>query len=120
MEVKKVEKYIAFASIYEALAEFKKQGYMTEFLRNPTRLYCAELHLWITPEQFSVDVSYYLEKISNPDQDRVFYAISSSIGVKGILVEPCGVYADNISLEMAQKLSVVNYQAFEKIQITDS
>ncbi len=118
MKTSRENNQITFTSIAEALDDFKKRGYLTEFMRDPNCLYCAAFHLWITPEQFSVDVSYYLERISNPDEDRVFYAITSSVGIKGVLVEACGVYTDNIGLEMAQKLSMVNYRAFEKMQIT--
>jgi hypothetical protein len=56
------------------------------------------------PEDFTVDEAYFFEEISNPDEDRMLYAISSSAGVKGFLIDTCGVYMDNISQEMMEKL----------------
>jgi len=61
---------------------------------------------WISPDNFTVDESFYFQEISNPDADRMLYVISLSQGVKGYLIDTCGVYADNISLEMMQKLKL--------------
>jgi len=33
--------------------------------------YCIELYLSIAPEQFGVDESYYFEKVTRPDIDRM-------------------------------------------------
>lgn len=112
-----MERCIAFPSIDLALDDLRNRGYVAKFMRDPECLYCIELHIWIAPEQFSVDVSYYLEKESSPDENRVFHAISSNVGIKGILVEACGVYADNISIAMAQKLSGDGNPAVRKANI---
>ncbi len=89
-----------------ALADLIDKGYKQKFRREPTRLCCIELYRWINPGQFNVDESYYFEEASRPDIDRMLYAITTNDGVKGILVDACDVYADNMSLEMVQKLEV--------------
>jgi len=89
-----------------ALADLADRGYKQKFRREPNRLCCIELYRWITPDQFAVDESYYFEEISRPDIDRMVYAITTHDGVKGFLVDSCGVYADNMSFEMFQKLEV--------------
>ena len=86
------------------LNALKIRGYTLTLRRESTCLYCRELGKWIMPCSFYVDESYYIEDNSNPDADRLLYAISSSLGIKGFLLESCNVYADNISREMAQKL----------------
>lgn len=103
-------------SVADALSDLKNRGYRKEFRRDPTGLYCIELHEWIAPEQFNVDEYYHFEEISSPDIDRVLYAISSSSGIKGVLVDAYGVYADNISLEMSQKLSLVQNPSSQNLR----
>lgn len=118
-------------SVADALTDLKNRGYKKEFRRNSTDLYCIELKEWIAPEQFNVDEYYHFEEISSPDIDRVIYAISVNAGIKGVLVDAYGVYADNISSEMVQKLSLdqnpstltsqhlnLNLYDYEKLRIT--
>jgi len=89
-----------------ALADLIGKGYNHKFRREPTGLRCIELYRWITTDQFDVDTSYYFQETSKPDIDRMLYAITTRDGVKGILVDACDVYADNMSLEMVEKLDM--------------
>jgi hypothetical protein len=91
-------------TITDALSELRRKEYKLELRREATHLYCNELHQWIMPENFTVDESYYFEKIESPDADGMLYAISLSQGVKGFLLDACTVYTDNISPEMMKKL----------------
>lgn len=93
-----------YQSLVDALADLKKRGYVADFEIEPTCLYCGELNLRLQPEEFRVNEIYRFEENSSPDDNSVIYAISSSAGVKGTLVDACGMYAENMSFEMAQKL----------------
>ncbi|WP_299002578.1 hypothetical protein [uncultured Tenacibaculum sp.] len=42
--------------------------------------------------------------MSSPGDNSVVYAIQTKTGVKGVLVDAFGVYADSLSPEMIQKL----------------
>jgi hypothetical protein len=98
---------ILFAiSINETLADLKERGYQLKFRREATCLYCTELNDWIMPDAFVVDDYYHFEDISNPDGDRTIYAITTTQGQKGFLVDACLVYEDNISPEMKEKLQL--------------
>ena len=90
--------------ISQKMAELKKGGYLLKFRREATCLYCIELNQWITPDSFTVDEYYHFEDSLNTDEDRMLYAISSIEGQKGLLVDTCFVYEDNISPEMMQRL----------------
>lgn len=91
-------------SISGILAALKTQGYQLSFRREADCIYCFELQERISPEDFTVDESYYFEDIANPDEDRILYAIALSNDRKGFLIDVCNVYTDNISYEMEQKL----------------
>ncbi|HTE24978.1 hypothetical protein [Flavitalea sp.] len=110
---------VTIVSVTKTLDDLKREGYQSKFRREPTGLCCIGLKVWITPEQFSVDNCYYYEDISNPDADRVLYAITTSLGIKGILVETCGAYMDNISEEMIEKLKFKKLRQASTIMVTN-
>lgn len=91
-------------SVSRIVAGLRGQGYQLSFRREAASIYCFELRERIMPEEFTVDESYYFEDIVNPDADRILYAISLPNGRRGVLIDACNVYADNISYEMEQKL----------------
>lgn len=86
------------------LADLRGKGYEYQFSRDLTALFCEALAKWIDPEDFEVDKYYHFEDPSHPDSDRVLYAISTTMGIRGFLVESCLVYEDDISHEMRAKL----------------
>jgi hypothetical protein len=93
-----------YESLVDALADLKKRGYDADFETQTICLYCGDLDLRLNPEEFSVDEVYRFEEDSNPADNAVLYAISSSTGVKGTLVDGYGAYSDSLSFEMATKL----------------
>ena len=59
------------------------------------------------PEDFTIDEYYRFEGASDPADNSIVYAISpNDSSVKGVLVDAYGVYAENITPEMARKLKV--------------
>lgn len=93
-----------YESLIDALDDLKKRGYEADFATQTVCLYCGDLDIRLDPEDFHVDEIYRFEGNSNPDNNTVLYAISSSTGVKGILVDAYGAYSDNLNFEMAKKL----------------
>lgn len=102
-----ISQYQLTQVIIETLDELKRKEYKLKFRREATCLYCFELHQWIMPEKFTVDATYYFEEIANPDADRMLYAISLLQGGKGVLIDTCNIYIDNISPEMSQRLTKI-------------
>jgi hypothetical protein len=46
------------------------------------------------------------EGMTSPDDSSVLYAISSTGGLKGVLVDAYGAYTESVSTEMIKKLQV--------------
>jgi hypothetical protein len=93
-----------YDSLVDALNDLRKRGYEADFSTQSVCLYCGDLDLRLDPEDFNIDEFYRFEGDSNPDDSAVVYAISSSTGVKGILIDGYGAYSENLSFEMATKL----------------
>lgn len=90
----------------EALQGLKQRGYEEDFNLRPYCLECPRLQLELGAGEFEVDEVHRFEGASNPSDNSVIYAISSDHGVKGVLVDVYGTYADSVTPEMAQKLKI--------------
>ena len=93
-----------YDTLSEAINDLQLRGYTYDFNLMPDCLECASLELEIHPEGFKVDEQYRCEGMISTDDNSILYAISSKNGIKGILVDAYGVYAENISEEMRKKL----------------
>jgi len=93
-----------YDTLTDALEALRGRGFTHDFNLEPDALHCPELDLRIHPEQFTIDEQYRFEGMSDPDDNDILYAISSGTGVKGVLVNAYGPYADTLSADMAAKL----------------
>lgn len=93
-----------YDTLSEAVTDLQNQGYTYDFNLKPECLECPSLKLKLHPEDFIVDRTYRFEGMSSTDDNSILYAISSNNGIKGLLVDAYGVYAENISEAMRRKL----------------
>ncbi len=93
-----------FSNLVEPLNDLKSRGYKNDFNLKPHCLECTTLQLQLHPEKFEVKEIYRFEGDSTPDDNSILYAIESKDGIKGVLVDAYGAYAEAISPEMAMKL----------------
>ena len=94
-----------YNSLPEALADLKQRGNTADLETLQTCLFCGDLDIRLNPEEFGVDEVYRFEEDSSPDDNSILYAITSSEGVKGTLVDAYGAYSANLSFDMIQKLN---------------
>lgn len=92
-----------YESLIDALDDLRKRGYEADFATQTVCLYCGDLDIRLDPEDFHVDEVYRFEDGSTPDDNSVLYAISSTSGVKGTLVDAYGAYSASMNFEMAKK-----------------
>jgi len=93
-----------YNTLSEAINDLQTNEYPYDFNLKPECLECASLKIEIRPEDFKVDKIYRFEGMSSTDDNSILYAISSKNGIKGLLVDAYGVYAENISEAMRKKL----------------
>jgi hypothetical protein len=95
-----------FETLSEAIADLKIRGYENDFNLHPEWIECPPLKLKLQPTQFHVDEIYRFEGANNPDDSSVLFAIQSVDGLKGILVDAYGAYADSLNVEMIKRLAI--------------
>ena len=79
-----------YESLAEALDDLRKRGYEADFETQSPCLYCSDLDLRLIEEEFNIDEVYEFEADADPDSNTVVYAISSSAGIKGTIVDELG------------------------------
>lgn len=95
-----------YDSLADAIKALQQRGYVQDFNLHPEWIECPSLKLRLAPEEFHVDEIHRFEGMTNPDDSTILFAISSATGMKGLLVDAYGVYADALSPVMISKLKV--------------
>jgi hypothetical protein len=95
-----------YETLSEAMIALKASGYKDDLKLGADSIECQSRNVRLRPEDFHVDQVHRFEGMTNPDDSAVMYAISSPKGVKGLLVDAYGAYAESISPAMIDKLRI--------------
>lgn len=93
-----------YATLTEALDDLRRRGYTADFDLRPHCIECAAQQLELHPDDFEITEVHRFEGVSNPDDSEVVYAIAGKNGIKGVIVDAYGAYADSFTTEMLAKL----------------
>ena len=89
----------------EAMAEWEERGYTENLVLKGDHFEINDGEISIYPEEFEVDAIVRFENTSDPDDQSILYAISSSKhGIKGLFLESFGLYNEDISSVITEKL----------------
>jgi hypothetical protein len=97
-----------YETVTEAVSGLRKRGYTMDFNLDENCIVCHEDKF--NPEDFEIVEVYRFEGNSDPADEAVVYAIESSKGQKGVLVNGYGPSSENMSSEMAKKLHFHTHQ----------
>lgn len=93
-----------YDTVSQAIKELKERGYTTDFNLQENCIVCN--HEKFHPEDFEIVEVYRFEGESDPADEAVVYAVESNKGDRGVLVSGYGISADEMTSEMAKKLSM--------------
>lgn len=91
----------------EAINALVKQGYTTNFSIVTERecLLCHATSQELSPDDFEIDEIHRFDGMTDPADEMIVYAVSSEkYGMKGLVVNAYGVYADNAKSRIVKKL----------------
>jgi hypothetical protein len=94
----------SYDTVTEAVQGLKQRGYDKDFNLREDCLVCDEAKYH--PEDFEIVEIYRFEGDTDPADEAIVYAIESKKGDKGVLVSGYGIYANEMSSELAKKLSI--------------
>ena len=92
-------------SLSEGIRKWESLGYTENLIPAEDHLSCQMGKIELYPDDIKVDYIIRFENTSDPDDQSILYAISSpSKGVKGLYVDSYGVYHDELSPELSEKI----------------
>ena len=97
----------AYDTVTEALKDLKLRGFTTDFNIAFDKIMCSDNKICLNPNEFEIVETYRFEGDTDPGDENVVYAIKSKDGtLKGTMSSAFGMYAETVSNEMIQKLSM--------------
>lgn len=97
-----------YATLIEALDDLRRRGYTADFDLLPHCIECAAQQIQLHPEDFEITEVYRFEGANDPGDSDVVYAIAGKNGLKGVLTDAYGAYADSLTTEMLSKLRIMH------------
>ncbi|QHS56630.1 phosphoribosylpyrophosphate synthetase [Mucilaginibacter sp. 14171R-50] len=95
-----------YGTLSQTINGLKAEGYTLDFNVQKDCLICHNTNTQLSPEEFEIDGVFRFEGESDPDDEAVLYAISSTKSdAKGVLVNGYGVSNDDASAALVQKLN---------------
>lgn len=92
-------------TLSQRMNELKEQGYTQDFNLADDKITDKSIDTSYLPNEFNVDELYRFEGMSNPADNSILYAITTSKGQKGLLVDGYGLSGGQVSKELREKLS---------------
>lgn len=96
-----------YDTVVAALEGLKAKGYTLDFNISFDNIKCDEQNICLNPSEFEITEVHRFEGDTNPSDEDVVYAVESKDGkTKGTISSAFGMYADGLSNDMIQKLSL--------------
>ncbi len=94
-----------YDTLSEAINDLVLQGYTANFNLKGDCIEDLDTDIPLHPADFEIDEIHRFEGMTDPEDECILYAISSTThDVKGLLVNAYGIYSDVYSAELAAKL----------------
>jgi hypothetical protein len=97
-----------YASVTQALADLQARGYTDEFNFKDDYLFCNSNGVKFNPLELKITEVYRFEGASDPEDSSVVYAIESAGGLRGVLIDAYGAYADEKKTTFLNSLKMAN------------
>lgn len=95
----------AYDTLSEAINALRAQGYTEDFNLKKNCLECLNGAHELAPGDFRIDKSFRFDVDEDPSDQAMLYAITSEkLGKRGVLVTGYGIYSEELSNEMLDKL----------------
>jgi hypothetical protein len=94
----------SYDTVSEAVNGLKKRGFTLDFNLAENCLVCNEEKFNVA--DFEIIEFYRFEGNTDPSDEAIVYAIESTNGQRGVLVNGYGIAAEGMSAEMVKKLTI--------------
>jgi hypothetical protein len=93
-------------TLSQVVNELVNLGYTTEFEFDRNSLYSPKGTCYIKSKDLVITQIYRFEGMNDPSDSAVVYALESSQGKKGLLIDAYGVYADEHKVAFLKNIPI--------------
>lgn len=103
-----------YGTLSQAINKLKlEEGYEEDFNLLDEKIELKSENETFGVEEFEVDKVLRFEGMSNPDDNAILYAITTSKNHKGVLVDGYGISSGQVSKEMMKKLDLKDHRSLD-------
>ncbi|MFV8281369.1 phosphoribosylpyrophosphate synthetase [Christiangramia marina] len=103
-----------YGTLSQAINKLKlEEGYKHDFNLLDEKIELKSENATFGVEEFEVDKVLRFEGMSNPDDNSILYAITTTDGKKGVLTDGYGISSGQISKEMMKKLDLKDHRPID-------
>lgn len=95
-----------YETLSQATEDLKKRGYTSDFNLKAEGIECMDDRKIYDPASFTVEEYHRFEGVSDPSDMSIIFAVSTTDGKKGVLIDAYGTYEDPLSATMLRKLKL--------------
>ncbi len=104
-----------YGTLSQAINKLKlEEGYEHDFNLMDEKIEIKTKNETYSVEEFDVDKVLRFEGMSNPDDNAILYAITTTSGRKGVLVDGYGISSGQVSKPLSEKLDLKNHRPIDK------
>ncbi|MGY5850503.1 phosphoribosylpyrophosphate synthetase [Salegentibacter sp. F14] len=104
-----------YGTLSQAINKLKlEEGYEHDFNLLDEQIEIKSKNETFGIEEFDVDKVLRFEGMSNPDDNAILYAITTTNGRKGVLVDGYGISSGQVSDEMMKKLDLKDHRPIDR------
>ncbi|HEY0978381.1 MAG TPA: phosphoribosylpyrophosphate synthetase [Flavobacteriales bacterium] len=94
-----------YDTLSQAVNDLQRRGYVHDLQLGDDCVVCQARNVSLDPDEFRIDEFHRFEGMSDPEDQSIVYAISSTKhDLKGILVNAYGMDADALTQRLVAKL----------------
>lgn len=103
-----------YGTLSQAINKLKlEEGYEEDFNLLDEEIELKSKNKTFGVEEFEVDKVLRFEGMSNPDDNAILYAITTSSNHKGVLVDGYGISSGQVSKKMMDKLDLKDHRELD-------
>jgi hypothetical protein len=102
-------------TLSEVMTAIQKDGFKENFIVKENLLYAPEADKYYAPVEIRIANFYRFEGTSDPGDSSILYAIETTDGVKGILLDAYGAYSDEMTTNFIREIEEINKKTEHKV-----
>jgi hypothetical protein len=102
-------------TLSEVMTAVQKDGFKENFIVKENLLYAPEANKYYAPLEIRIANFYRFEGSSDPGDSSILYAIETTDGVKGILLDAYGAYSDEMTTNFIREVEGIAKKTEHKV-----